>query len=427
MQKISVIGLGKLGSPLLYFLASKKIICYGFDLNKKILNILKKKRSPFKEENLQNYINKYSKYVRICDTLEEAVINTDITFIILPTPSDEKGLFINKFITEALLKIKSILKNKKKFHLINITSTVMPESCNNVFKKIFKKNKNIGLCYNPHFIALGSVISNMENPDLLLIGSDNLESQKKINTLYKYVYKKKTNFDFIQNLNLYESEIAKMAVNSFVTMKISFSNFISNISQKSQLKSKAVNILNAIGMDTRIGKKYLGVGTKFSGPCFPRDNIALSQYCKKLKSSHFLLTATDNENNLQVNRYVNKLEDVIRDNKIKKPNIGILGLSYKSNTDVTELSPGLELLHKLKKKYKTTFYDPYIKNNFELLKYQINDFNNFLKNNDIFFLCYKDKYFNIKNKINKKIYIIDLWNFYPSKISKNIKLFSLDN
>ena len=130
-----------------------------------------------------------------------------------------------------------------------------------------------------------------------------------------------------------------MAVNSFVTMKISFSNFISNISQKSQLKSKAVNILNAIGMDTRIGKKYLGVGTKFSGPCFPRDNIALSQYCKKLKSSHFLLTATDNENNLQVNRYVNKLEDVIRDNKIKKPNIGILGLSYKSNTDVTELSP----------------------------------------------------------------------------------------
>jgi len=85
------------------------------------------------------------------------------------------------------------------------------------------------------------------------------------------------------------------------------------------------------------------------------------------------------------------------------------------------------LLHKLKKKYKTTFYDPYIKNNFELLKYQINDFNNFLKNNDIFFLCYKDKSFNIKNKINKKIYIIDLWNFYPSKVSKNIKLFSLDN
>lgn len=427
MKKISVIGLGKLGSPLLYFLASKKVFCYGFDLDKQILTALKKKRTTFDEKDLQNYINKYSKYVRICDSLKEAIINSDITFIILPTPSDKNGIFINKFIIEVLKKIKSILKNKKKFHLINITSTVMPESCGTVFKKILSKNKNIGLCYNPHFIALGSVIHNMENPDLLLIGSDNLKSQKKINSLYKYIYKEKVNFDFIKNLNLYEAEVAKISVNSFVTIKISFSNFISNISQKSRLTSNVANILNAIGTDSRIGKKYLGVGAKFSGPCFPRDNIALAKYCKKLGSSHFLPLAADKENNLQLGRYIDKLEDVIKINKIKKPSIGIMGLTYKSSTDVTEQSPGLELLSKLKNKYKVSFYDPYIKKKSTLSKYQIGSFEYFLKKNKIFFLCYTDKHFVLNKKISKKIYIIDLWNFYPISKSKNVKLYSLDS
>jgi UDPglucose 6-dehydrogenase len=428
VNKISVIGLGKLGAPLVYFLASKGFTVYGYDVSTKISEKLKKKQNPFfLEENLDSYIKKYNKLVHIKDTLSSAVNNTDITFLILPTPSLKNGKFDNSYLVKSLKQIVLSIKSKKKFHLINITSTVMPTSCDKIFKKILNKSKNcnFGLVYNPHFIALGSVINNMENPDLLLIGSDCKRSKDLINQVYKKVYTNKKNKNFISNLNLYEAEIAKISVNSYVTMKISFSNFISNLVQNSKIKSRSSNILNAIAKDTRIGKKCLSVGTKFSGPCFPRDNIAIREFCKDIKSSYFLPLSTDKENNIQSERYIEYLKNLIKKIKIKKPRIGIMGVTYKPNTDVIEKSPGLDLLRVLNKKYKVSFFDPYTNTKSILNSENILGFNKFINLNDIFFLCYIDKKFDvrkIKFKINKKKYLIDLWDYYKINSYKGIQI-----
>jgi UDPglucose 6-dehydrogenase len=270
----------------------------------------------------------------------------------------------------------------------------------------------------------------MENPDLLLLGTDEHESKKIINKIYNKVYTKKNNKNFISNLNLYEAEIAKICVNSFVTIKISFSNFVSNIIQSGNKKGQAKNILSSMGKDTRIGLKYLSTGANFSGPCFPRDNIALSKYCAARNISNYLTIATDKENNVQQVRYLDLLKRVCKKNKIYKPKIGIIGLSYKSNSDVIEKSPGTLLINKLKKKYKISFYDPYFKK--EIIEkniYRDKSFEEHLKNNDVFFLCYKDKNFKITDKIQKRIennkYIIDLWNFYNFDKIGNVKVFNI--
>ena len=428
LKKISVIGLGKLGTPLAYFLASKGFTIYGYDKDKNITNKLNKGINPHVTENLSDFIKKYKKKVIISNDLSYVLKNTEITFIILPTPSLKSGAFDNNYIIRTLNNIKSLVPNNRKYHLINITSTVMPESNNKIFSKLLNGvNCKFGLVYNPHFIALGSVVNNMQNPDLLLIGSDEKKSKDVINKIYFKVYKNKKNYSFFRNLTLYEAEVAKIALNCYLTMKISFSNFISNIIQTSKIKSDAEKILEAISNDERIGKKYLSIGSKYSGPCFPRDNVAIKKYCKTIGSSFYLPEASDKENKIQIKRYTTFLKKIISKYKIKSKKVGVIGLSYKSNTDVVDDSPGIELIKNLNKKFKISYFDPYVKNIKINNCKQNSNLESLLKTNDIFFLCYPDKKFRITKSMTKssgKKYIIDLWNFYNSKLGKNYKIFN---
>ena len=139
-MKISVIGLGKLGLPFAFFLAShgNKILCY--DKNKKILDSIEKKRSPFVEPYLEKYIKKYRKNVEIYERLDDLINKTNVTFLVLPTPSQKDGSFSNQYILNVLKKIGKSLKNKRnKKHLINITSTLSPYSCEKIFIPFLEK------------------------------------------------------------------------------------------------------------------------------------------------------------------------------------------------------------------------------------------------------------------------------------------------
>ena len=142
-------------------------------------------------------------------------------------------------------------------------------------------------------------------------------------------------------MKLDEAEIAKIAINTYVTMKISFTNTISQISDK-ESSIDTSKILNAIGQDTRIGKKYLSLGALYSGPCFPRDNLNFSKYLIKKKLNYSLPKAIDTTNNYQLSRYIKTFNKI---NIAQNPKIGICGLSYKKNTNLSTKSPGL-LLYK---------------------------------------------------------------------------------
>src|SRR6056300_471916 len=165
-MNISVIGLGKLGAPLAAVLAYKGHKTIGYDINKKYVDLINQKKAPVREPKLKNLIKNTNNLSASLD-LEYVIHNSDISFLILPTPSMKNGFFTNKFLLKSLEEISKILKNKKKFHVINITSTVMPGSCDSEIKKVIEKfskkkvGKDIGLCYNPEFIALGNVVNDM--------------------------------------------------------------------------------------------------------------------------------------------------------------------------------------------------------------------------------------------------------------------------
>ena len=157
----SVIVLGKLGFPFALFLASRKIKVLCYDNNRKIINNIKKNKSPYIEPYTQKYLQKYKNNISITSDLSEIINKSDITHLVLPTPSLRNNSFSNKYIIDCLDKLAPFIK--KRNHIINITSTVMPGSCRNIFCKILeskglKNNKDFIITYNPHFIAQGTTI-----------------------------------------------------------------------------------------------------------------------------------------------------------------------------------------------------------------------------------------------------------------------------
>ena len=272
-MKISVIGLGKLGLPFSFFLASKKNNVLGYDLNKKIEKNIKENTKNI-EPDLNRYISKNNKNFKYENNFSNLIKKTNLTFIVLPTPSQKDGSFSNQYIINCLKEIsKDLLKKKNKKHIIVITSTVSPGSCEEIFipfmkKKGLKNHKDFLLVYNPHFIAQGTTIYNLEKPDLILLGCDSDISYKIINNFYSRIYNSK----IIKKTSLREGEIAKISINSYITSKISFSNYISELCEKSD-ETDAAKVLDVIGQDKRINHSYLKIGTKFSGPRSPESKL----------------------------------------------------------------------------------------------------------------------------------------------------------
>ena len=281
MNKILCIGLGKLGLIFSFILASKNNFVYGYDINQNInKDIITNKKSA--EPKLNNLIKKYSKNFKFEENFQLSVSNSSSSFIIVPTPSKKNKEFDNKYIINALNNIGPYLKNKKKY-IINITSTVNPSSCRSFINYLERKYKikhgrEFILTYNPHLIALGSIYNDVINSDVVLIGSNEAYGHKYLKKVYSQIYKKK--ITKLQFLKLDEAEIAKIAINTYITMKISFTNTISQISDK-ETNIDTSKILYAIGQDSRIGNKYLSLGALYSGPCFPRDNLNFSKYLIK--------------------------------------------------------------------------------------------------------------------------------------------------
>ena len=414
------VGLGKLGLTFAQTLAKNNFI-FGYDLNKKIYQEIKKNKKQL-EPNLNKLIKRNQNNFFLVYDFNDAVIKTDCAFIVLPTPSKKNHEFNNDYIIQSLDSIGKNLKNKKKYYII-ITSTVNPGSCNLFIKHLEKKfslkhGKEFVLCYNPHLIALGSVYSNIMNSDVVIVGSDLKDGHNFLKKFYAKIYKK--NISKLKFLNLKEAEISKIAINSYITLKISYANTLSQISD-TENNIDTSKILDAIGSDTRIGEKYLSLGALFSGPCFPRDNSNFINYLKKNNVKTTIPQATDVINNYQMKRYVhffNKSKKLINE----KITVGICGMSYKSNTSLSTFSPGYLLTKNLRKNYKVIVHDTQYPTIDFKIKF-INNIKDFFMQSNIIFICYPDKSFkNIDTfKTKKTKVIIDLWNLLK-KDNSNIVL-----
>ena len=356
-MKISVVGLGKLGAPLSAVLASKGFSVIGVDLNQESVAAVNSGRAPVVEPGLQDLIVANRERLRATTDLDQAVASSEITFVIVPTPSDGTGRFSNAAVLEAMRAIGLALRQKQSYHLVVITSTVMPGSTDGEIRQTLEQHAHrrvgpqLGLCYNPEFIALGSVVRDMLRPDMILIG----ESDSQAGDLLESVYTKSCdNTPAMRRMNFVNAELTKIAVNTFVTTKISYANMLADICDR--LPGADVEVVTkAVGADSRIGTKYLRGATGYGGPCFPRDNVAFSALARALGTRAVLAEATDTVNRHQVERVLGAVEARLLD----AGPVGVLGLSYKPDTAVVEESQGVALVQRLREVGRRVIvYDP---------------------------------------------------------------------
>src|SRR5438477_7472309 len=175
-MKISVIGLGKLGAPLAAVLASKGHSVTGVDVNRDFVRLLAEGKTPVEEPGLQKLLDQHRARLSATTDFETAISGSDVSFVIVPTPSDSHGGFSNKYVLSAVTAIGQALRKKRDYHVVNVTSTVMPGSTGREIRQALETasglevGSTVGLCYNPEFVALGTVIRDMLYPDMILIG-----------------------------------------------------------------------------------------------------------------------------------------------------------------------------------------------------------------------------------------------------------------
>jgi UDPglucose 6-dehydrogenase len=345
IKTATVIGLGKLGAPLAACLASKGISVIGVDADARKTDALCSGRAPVSETDLAELIASNRDRLSGSISIEDSVAASEITFIVVGTPSEPSGAFSLRYVLPVFESIGRALKRKSEYHVVVLTSTVLPGTTDGPVKSKLeslsgkKCGRDFGLCYSPEFIALGSVIRDFLNPDFVLIGESDSYAGDILQELYQHVCDSKPS---VARMNFANAEITKLAVNTYVTTKISFANMLARICERVPGGNVDV-VTGALGLDTRIGAKYLKGAVSYGGPCFPRDNRALAALAQQVGAPADLAQATDQFNRAQV-RW---LAALVEQHATREAHVGILGLTYKPQTEVVEESVGFLLAQEL--------------------------------------------------------------------------------
>ncbi len=354
-MKVCVIGLGKLGAPLAACMAARGVTVIGVDADKRKVEAINHGKPPVPEPGLTEMLAKTGGRLTAVEQIGPAVAQGDITFIVVSTPSEAGGGFSLKYVEPTCREIGRTLASKKEYHVVSLTSTVMPGTTGSRVRSLLERasgkrcGPDFGLCYSPEFIALGSVIRDFLNPDMLLIGESDQRAGDALEALYRQVCE---NQPAVARMNFVNAEVTKLAVNTYVTTKISFANMLARISER--LPGADVDVItSALGLDTRIGGKYLKGAISYGGPCFPRDNLAMAALARQVGTSPELAQSVDHFNRWQVQW----LADFVQQHS--QGPVGVLGLTYKPGTDVVEEAVGLLLAQELAQRGMAVIaYDP---------------------------------------------------------------------
>lgn len=360
MCRLSVIGLGKLGACSAACFAYKGFETIGVDINKDFVDAINNGKAPVYEPRLQELISVSKGKLRATQDYEKAIRESDITFLIVPTPSREDGHFSDKYLKDALKHLSfAFKKSEKKYHIFVITSTVSPGTVEESLIPLIesasgkKLTKDFGVAYNPEFIALGSVITDFLNPDMVLIGESDKSVGDKLGEIYRVVCENKP---YICRMSIISAEITKISLNSYITMKISFANTLANICETIP-NADIDDITKALGADKRVSPYYLKGGLSYGGPCFPRDNRAFAAFAQKYGIDAKLAKTTDDVNKFQVAHLTDLVLRHVSENNNNV--VSVLGLAYKQNTSVIEESPATKLIEELlKRDLQVMAYDP---------------------------------------------------------------------
>jgi len=357
IERIAVIGLGKLGGSMAGCLASRGFNVIGVDVSSKAVDALNAGRASAQETGLDDLVKNNRERLRATLSHEDAVRNSDLSFVIVPTPSDERGAFSLQYAAFAFEAIGKALAKHDRYHTVVLTSTVLPGSTRFGLLPILEKfsgkrcGRDFGLCYSPEFIALGTVIRDFLNPDFFLIGEFDERSGAALESVLS---RTALNHAPARRMSIENAELAKIALNSYVTLKISYANMLAELCES--IPGGDIDVVSdALGMDKRIGRRYLTGGFGFGGPCFPRDNVALGFLGNHLNAPIQLLKTNDEFNRGIAPRFVEKLMPHLHEGST----VAVLGLAYKPLSYVIEESAGIYLCSALAGRgLRVIGYDP---------------------------------------------------------------------
>ena len=364
MQKtksVSIFGLGKLGASTLAVYASKGYKIIGVDINQNNVNAINEGRSPVYEPGVDFLIKTHKENISATTNAKEAVLNSDLSFLIMPTPSTKNGSFSTSYVESAIRSIGNALKNKTSHHTIVLVSTVCPGSTSDlieILEDVSGKecNEDFSFVFSPDFIALGQIIHDILYPDMILVGESDGKAGDIFETFMRSIIGNNNNIP-IHRMSIHNAELCKIAINSYLVMKINFANVISEICENMPT-GDASKVLGAVGSDTRINSKYLRPGLASSGCCLPRDSRAFKYASEKFNVTNTYSEVSDTINNYQKsvripNLIINEL------NRSGSSVVSILGITYKPDVSVTEESVPIEVAKQLSKLgYQVKIYDP---------------------------------------------------------------------
>ena len=425
-MKLCMIGTGYVGlvSGVCFSDLGNDVICVDKDINK--INLLKKGKIPIYEPGLSELAIKNYKNNRLTfsSDLRTSVKNSDIIFICVGTPTKKNSNAAD--LTQIYNVAKEIRNYIKKFKIIITKSTVPVTTGDEIEKIIAKKtSKNFfSVVSNPEFLREGEAIRDFNYPDRIVIGTDNIKSQKILKSLYSPLISKGASYI---NTSRRAAELIKYASNAFLASKITFINEISNLCEKINVNVEDVSI--GMGLDKRIGSRFLRAGPAYGGSCFPKDTRAIVNTADKYKTNLSLIKSVIKSNDNRSKILLKRLSKILN-NKFKNKTISFLGVTFKANTDDMRESSSLKMIPFLSKKVShIKYFDPTGK------KREFDKLKNVFFCKSIKETCLKSdliiihtewndfKSINFKSLVKKKKFIVyDMRNIYSPKKMKESKI-----
>ena len=421
-MKICILGSGYVGlvSGACFSDLGNKVICVDTD-KKKIYN-LNNGVMPIYEPGLAEIVARNKKQNRLffSTDINNSIRNSDLIFICVGTPTKNNKADL-KYVFKSINNIK---KNLNKYKII-VTKSTVPVTTGDKIEKLLKSNrskKNFNVVSNPEFLREGEAIRDFLYPDRVVVGTDSKKANNIMRNLYMPIIKKRSRYF---QTSRRAAELIKYASNAFLATKISFINEIANLCEKSSIDVKEVS--SGIGLDQRIGERFLRAGPGYGGSCFPKDTRALVTTANKF-GTDLSIVKTVIKSNSNRDKILNLNIKKIMNNNLKNKKITFLGVTFKAGTDDMRESSSLKIIPKLSNKGSIVkYYEPTgpktelskLKN----VKYCSN-LKHACKHSDLLIIhteWNEFKQLNFKSLVGKNNFkIYDLRNLYsPTKMKKN--------
>ena len=431
-MKLCMIGTGYVGlvSGVCFADLGNNVFCVDKDLKK--INLLSKGKIPIYEPGLTELVNKNykNKRLKFSSDLKKSIKESDIIFICVGTPTKKGGSSAD--LSQIFQVAKEIRLSINKFKII-VTKSTVPVTTGDEIEKILQKkksNKNkFSVVSNPEFLREGEAIRDFIFPDRIVVGSNDKKSNRLLNNLYAPLISKGAQYIHTSRR---AAELIKYASNAFLATKITFINEIANLCEKTGINVEDISI--GMGLDKRIGSRFLRAGPGYGGSCFPKDTKAIISTADKFKINLSVIKSVIKSNENRSNFLLNKVYKILN-NKIKNKKITFLGVTFKANTDDMRDSSSLKMIPALLKKgARVNYFDPTgLKKEFSNLKnvFYIDNIKESVQGSDLVIIHteWNDfKSINFKNLVRgKKFIIYDMRNIYsPMKIkNQGFKYYSI--